>query len=41
MCLDLKSINESPTRMVVFFVLFLAVRRLPALLFDRRDLKVP
>ena len=38
MCLDLKSINESPTRMVVFFVLFLAVRRLPALLFDRRDL---
>jgi Kef-type K+ transport system membrane component KefB len=38
MSLDLKSIIESPLRLVVFFVLFLAVRGLPALLFYRRDL---
>jgi Kef-type K+ transport system membrane component KefB len=38
MSLDLKSIIESPARMVVFFVLFLAVRGLPALLFYRREL---
>jgi Kef-type K+ transport system membrane component KefB len=38
MSLDIKSIIESPARLVVFFVLFLAVRGLPALLFYRRDL---
>jgi Kef-type K+ transport system membrane component KefB len=38
MSLDLKSIIESPVRLVVFFLLFLAVRGLPALLFYRRDL---
>jgi Kef-type K+ transport system membrane component KefB len=38
MGLDLQSIIESPARLVVFFVLFLAVRGLPALLFYRRDL---
>ena len=38
MSLDLKSIIESPARMVVFFILFLAVRGLPALLFYRREL---
>jgi Kef-type K+ transport system membrane component KefB len=38
MSLDLKSIIDSPVRLVVFFVLFLAVRGLPALLFYRRDL---
>jgi Kef-type K+ transport system membrane component KefB len=38
MSLDLKSIIESPARLVVFFVLFLVVRGLPALLFYRRDL---
>jgi Kef-type K+ transport system membrane component KefB len=38
MSLDLKSIIESPLRLVVFFVLFLLVRGLPALLFYRRDL---
>jgi Kef-type K+ transport system membrane component KefB len=38
MSLDLKSIIESPLRMVVFFVLFLTVRGLPALLFYRHDL---
>ena len=38
MSLDLKSIIEAPVRLVVFFVLFLAVRGLPALLFYRRDL---
>jgi Kef-type K+ transport system membrane component KefB len=38
MNLDLQSILESPERLVVFFVLFLAVRGLPALLFYRRDL---
>jgi Kef-type K+ transport system membrane component KefB len=40
MSLDLKSIIESPTRLVVFFVLFLVVRGLPALLFYRRDLPI-
>jgi Kef-type K+ transport system membrane component KefB len=38
MGLDLQSIIDSPARLVVFFVLFLAVRGLPALLFYRRDL---
>jgi Kef-type K+ transport system membrane component KefB len=38
MSLDLKSIIESPARLVVFFVLFLVVRGLPALFFYRRDL---
>jgi len=38
MALDLHSIIEAPIRLVVFFVLFLAVRGLPALLFYRRDL---
>jgi Kef-type K+ transport system membrane component KefB len=38
MSLDLKSIIESPARLVVFFLLFLAVRGLPALLFYRHDL---
>jgi Kef-type K+ transport system membrane component KefB len=38
MSLDLKSIIESPVRLVVFFVLFLVVRGLPALLFYRHDL---
>jgi Kef-type K+ transport system membrane component KefB len=38
MSLDLQSIIESPVRLVVFFLLFLAVRGLPALLFYRRDL---
>jgi Kef-type K+ transport system membrane component KefB len=38
MSLDLQSIIESPARLIVFFVLFLAVRGLPALLFYRRDL---
>ena len=37
MSLDLHSITESPARLVVFFVLFLVVRGLPALLFYRRD----
>ncbi len=40
MSLDLKSIIESPARLVVFFVLFLAVRGLPALLFYRRELPI-
>ena len=38
MSLDLHSIAESPARLVVFFVLFLVVRGLPALLFYRREL---
>ena len=38
MSLDLKSIIESPVRLVVFFVLFLVVRGLPALFFYRHDL---
>jgi Kef-type K+ transport system membrane component KefB len=38
MTLDLKSIIESPARLVVFFVLFVVVRGLPALLFYRREL---
>ena len=38
MSLDLRSIVESPVRLIVFFVLFLVVRGLPALLFYRRDL---
>jgi Kef-type K+ transport system membrane component KefB len=38
MSLDLHSIVKSPVRLVVFFLLFLAVRGIPALLFYRRDL---
>jgi Kef-type K+ transport system membrane component KefB len=38
MSLDLQSIIKSPARLIVFFVLFLAVRGLPALLFYRREL---
>ena len=38
MSLDLHSIIEAPARLIVFFLLFLAVRGLPALLFYRRDL---
>jgi Kef-type K+ transport system membrane component KefB len=38
MILDLHSIAEAPARLLVFFVLFLVVRGLPALLFYRRDL---
>ncbi|HJY44773.1 MAG TPA: cation:proton antiporter [Propionibacteriaceae bacterium] len=38
MSLDLESIIESPARLVVFFVLFLVVRGLPALFFYRHDL---
>ena len=38
MSLDLRSIIESPARLVVFFLLLLAVRGLPALLFYRKDL---
>jgi Kef-type K+ transport system membrane component KefB len=38
MSLDIKSIAESPARLVVLFALFLAVRGLPALLFYRHDL---
>jgi Kef-type K+ transport system membrane component KefB len=38
MSLDLHSIIESPARLVVFFLLFLVVRGLPALLFYRHDL---
>jgi Kef-type K+ transport system membrane component KefB len=40
MSLDLHSIIESPARLVVFFLLFLVVRGLPALLFYRHDLPV-
>ena len=40
MSLDLQSIIKSPARLVVFFVLFLVVRGLPAVLFYRRDLPV-
>jgi Kef-type K+ transport system membrane component KefB len=38
MSLDLPSIAENPLRMLVFFVLLLAVRGLPALFLYRRDL---
>jgi Kef-type K+ transport system membrane component KefB len=38
MSLDLHSIIESPARLVAFFLLFLVVRGLPALLFYRHDL---
>jgi Kef-type K+ transport system membrane component KefB len=38
MSLDLNSIIESPARLIVFFVLFLVVRGLPALLFYRNGL---
>jgi Kef-type K+ transport system membrane component KefB len=38
MSLDLRSIAEAPARLVGFFILFIAVRGLPALLFYRRDL---
>ncbi len=40
MSLDLRSIVESPARLIVFFLLFLAVRGLPALLFYRQDLPI-
>jgi Kef-type K+ transport system membrane component KefB len=40
MSLDLQSIIKSPARLIVFFVLFLAVRGLPALLFYRRELSM-
>ena len=38
MGLDVQSILESPARLVVFFLLLLAVRGLPALFFYRNDL---
>ena len=38
MGLDVRSILESPARLVVFFLLLLVVRGLPALLFYRHDL---
>jgi Kef-type K+ transport system membrane component KefB len=38
MSLDLHSIIKSPERLIVFFVLLLVVRGLPALLFYRREL---
>ena len=38
MSLDLRSIIESPARLIVFFLLFLVVRGLPALLFYRHQL---
>jgi Kef-type K+ transport system membrane component KefB len=38
MSLDLRSIIEAPARLIVFFVLFLIVRGLPALLFYRHQL---
>ena len=38
MSLDLRSIIEAPARLIVFFVLFLVVRGLPALLFYRHQL---
>lgn len=38
MSLDLDSIVEAPSRLLVFFLLLLAVRGLPALLVYRRDL---
>ena len=38
MSLDLESIAENPLRLLVFFVLLLTVRGLPALLVYRRDL---
>ena len=38
MSLHLQSIIESPARLIVFFVLFLLVRGLPALLLYRREL---
>ena len=38
MSLDLHSIIEAPARLIVFFVLFLVVRGLPALLFYRHQL---
>ncbi len=40
MSLDLASIREAPLRLVVFFVLLLAVRGLPAFALYRRDLDV-
>ena len=41
MSLDLRSIIEAPARMIVFLVLFLVVRGLPALLFYRHQLPMP
>ena len=41
MSLDLRSIIEAPARMIVFLLLFLVVRGLPALLFYRHQLPMP
>lgn len=41
MGLDLTSIVENPGRLLVFFLLLLAVRGLPALLVYRRELRLP
>ena len=41
MSLDLRSIIEAPARMIVFLILFLVVRGLPALLFYRHQLPMP
>jgi len=38
MTLDIRSIAEAPGRLLVFFVLLLAVRGIPALFLYRRDL---
>ena len=40
MSLDLRSIAEAPQRLIVFLLLLLVVRGVPALLFYRRDLPV-
>lgn len=40
MSLDLQSIIEAPGRLIVFFVLFVVVRGLPALLFYRHQLPI-
>jgi Kef-type K+ transport system membrane component KefB len=40
MGLDVQSILESPARLVVFFLLLIAVRGLPALFFYRHDLPI-
>ena len=41
MSLDLRSIIEAPARLIVFLILFLVVRGLPALLFYRHQLPMP
>jgi Kef-type K+ transport system membrane component KefB len=40
MSLDLQSIIQAPGRLIVFFVLFVVVRGLPALLFYRHQLPI-